>query len=292
MILPPFSERKGRSAGAELAALRRSMAEAVATGAWRTDSPPSELTIGGVRSLSFIPEAKPRALVLHLHGGGFRMGCPEMVGPFAAALAKQAQVEVVCPAYRLAPEHPFPAALNDAWHVLAALRCRHAGPLIISGDSAGGGLAASLTVLCAAQGVPPNGLVLLSPWLDLTVTSGSYEGNAATDPLFSRTAAKSAAELYLQGVSPKDPLASPLHAALAGFPPTLISVGEGEVLVDDACRFQRALATAGAQAELSLVPGMEHVAVTRGLERAGAAVTFETIVDFIAYVRDGRPVIS
>lgn len=277
--LPP--ERPGRPPTPELAVRREGLAKAVAAGTWRTEPAAKEMTLGGVRTLCFRPNDAPRATILHLHGGGFRLGCPEMIGPFAAALADRCGVEVVCPAYRLAPEFPLPAGLADARSVLAVLRDRGGGPLILSGDSAGGGLAASLTGLCVAEASSPGGLILLSPWLDLTVTSSCYEANAATDQLFSRASAEEAADLYLQGMTAREPLASPLLGSVAGFPPTFISIGAGEVLADDGRRFHAALRAAGVAADLAVVAGMDHVAVTRGLTLPGAAETFEGMAAFI-----------
>jgi acetyl esterase/lipase len=219
--------------------------------------------------------------VLHLHGGGFRQGCPEMAGPFAAALAQRCGVDVFCLGYRLAPEHPFPAGLADARAALGELQARVDGPIVLSGDSAGGGLAAGLAVLAAGDDRPAAGLVLLSPWLDLTVTSRFYEINAGSDPLFSRLSATEAAGLYLQGASPEHPLASPLFAPLAGLPPTFVSVGEGEVLVEDSRRFASALREAGVAATLSVIPGMEHTAVVRDRALTGAAETFAALAQFV-----------
>lgn len=281
------AERPGRPAPADIAARREGMAGAIAAGTWRTDPPPEELTLDGVRVLRFRPRGPARGVVLHLHGGGFRQGCPEMIGPYAAALAERCAVEVVCPAYRLAPEHPFPAGLNDAAKAYRALRREGGGPLIVAGDSAGGGLAASLTALVASQGDAPAALILLSAWLDLTVTAESYAANAASDPLFSRESAEAAAELYLQGHSPHDPLASPLRAPLHAHPPTLVNFGEGEVLADDSRAFHAALQAAGATAELHPVAGMDHVAVTRGLTLPGAPETFAAVTGFIDRVLSG-----
>ena len=277
-------ERPGRSVPPELAARRRLLREAVDAGTWGTGAPSSSDVIGGVRVLRFAPSGPTRGRVLHFHGGAFRLGCPEMSGPFAAALAARCGVEVLCPAYRLAPEYPFPAGLADAVAVLSDLRRRSDAPVILSGDSAGGGLAASLAAHAVAKSVSLSGLVLLSAWLDLTVTSPGYQANAATDPLFSRAAAQDAADLYLQGLSPQHPLASPLFGPVRGFPPTLISIGEGEVLAEDGRRFCRRLRAAGVPATLRAIAGMEHVAVTRGLELPGAAETLAGVADFI----DGR----
>jgi epsilon-lactone hydrolase len=130
------------------------------------------------------------------------------------------------------------------------------------------------------------GLVLLSPWLDLRVNARSYQTNAATDPMFSTDSASIAAELYLQGFDPGHPLVSPLLAPISAFPPTLISVGAGEVLADDSLLFHDKLLQAGADSRLCVIDGMEHVAVVRGLTMPGAAETFEAVVGFVDEVVD------
>lgn len=278
-------ERAGRPATADLAQRRRGMAAALASR--RVEPPPRQISLAGVRALRFEPTRTPRGTVLHLHGGGFRLGCPEAASAYAAALAAACDVAVICPAYRLAPEHPFPAGLLDADAVLGELQAADAGPLILSGDSAGAGLAASLTLLSRGRRAAPAALVLHSPWLDLTLASATYDAHADKDRLFSRQAAEQAAESYLQGHRPHDPLASPLFADLAGFPPTLISAGEEEVLVQDARGFYAALRSAGVEAALIVQPGMEHVAVTRSLDLPGADEIFEATVAFIQR-RTGR----
>jgi acetyl esterase/lipase len=161
-------------------------------------------------------------------------------------------------------------------------------PLILSGGSAGGGVAAALAVLACAQGAAPDGVVLHSPWLDQTVSAPSFDVNAASDPLFSREAAELAARLYLQGHDPRDPVASPLLANLADWPPTLVSVGTGEVLRDDAERFSKALAGAGGDCRLMVIAGMDHVAVTRDMAATGAAETFAATVEFIEALLPSR----
>lgn len=276
------AERPGRPAPEGLAERRRMMDAGLAAGTWRVEPAPHEETLAGVRVLRFSPPEAPRGVVLHFHGGGFRLGRPEVSGPFAAALAARCGVEVVCAAYRLAPEHPFPAGLADGYAAWTALCGSVAGPRIVSGDSAGGGIAAGVAALCAGdERLRPDGLVLLSAWLDLTVTSETYKTNAAGDPLFSEASAAEAAELYLQGWAANDPLASPLFAAGAGFPPALVSVGAEEVLADDARGFARALQAAGVDARLHEIPGMEHVAVTRGMALTGAVETFEAVAAFV-----------
>jgi epsilon-lactone hydrolase len=276
-----FLDRPGHPASPELVDQRRTIATAILSGLWRTAPPATEVFLGGIRALRFDPPSAPRATVLHLHGGAFRVGAPETVGPFAAALAARCMATVICPAYRLAPEYPFPSGLTDVRAAMQALKRQTDHPVILSGDSAGGGLAASMTSLALAVGEAPEGLVLLSPWLDLTLASRCYEDNARSDPLFSRASAQTAADLYLQGVSPNHPLASPLLGDFHAFPKTLISFGSGEVLADDGRRLHAALVSAGVEAVLSEIPGMEHVAVTRSFELVGAAQTFAAIVAFV-----------
>ncbi|MFT3968406.1 MAG: alpha/beta hydrolase fold domain-containing protein [Sphingobium sp.] len=279
-LLPP--ERPGHPAPPAVAAMRAGMARAVAAGQWRTDPPPVEEEIAGVRVLRFRPDRPARGRVIHFHGGGYRLGCPEIAGPYAAALAAASGVEVLCPSYRLAPEHPFPAGIRDGMTVFQELASKDGLPLILSGDSAGGGLAAALAVIWVGKPVSFCGLILLSPWLDLHVSAASYDGNAASDPLFSRAAATLAARLYLQdGTAPDHPLASPLFAPLDGWPPVLLSVGEGEVLLDDARAMHARLRAAGVDTRFAPVAGMDHVAVVRGLDLPGAAETFAGVTAFI-----------
>ena len=283
-IVPPAAlppERPGYPAPADLAARREGLAGAVASGLWRTDPAPAELILGGVRCLLHAPAMPAHGTVLHFHGGAFRLGCPEQLGPFAARLAERCGVNVVCPAYRLAPEHPFPAGLVDGCRVLSALNTPGHLPVVLSGDSAGGGLAAGLAALAGQSGSKPAGLVLLSAWLDLTVTAPGYITNAASDPLFSADSANTAAELYLQGHAAKDPVASPLHGIFDNYPPTLVNIGSGEVLLDDARLCHGKLTAAGIAAQLHEVAGMDHVAVTRDSNAPGAAETFEAIAAFI-----------
>jgi acetyl esterase/lipase len=285
--LPP--ERAGHAAPPDILAARAGMRKLAAERCWQGPSIPTEEHLGGVRVLRFRPGGAaalsngPAASVLHFHGGGYRLGCPEYLAPFASEFSRQCRVEVICPAYRLAPEHPYPAALYDARAVLRTLAASASEsiPCILSGDSAGGGLAAGLALLALAEDIPLVGLVLLSAWLDLSVSAPSYVANADTDPLFSLQAARLAADLYLQGAAAEEPLASPLYATLKGLPPTFISVGQGEVLADDSRRFHEALTAAGVPSELHALAQMTHIAVVRDRSAPGAAETFTRLSAFI-----------
>lgn len=281
----PLPERAGSAPPPDLAAIRQGMAAAASGGQWRTSPEPREVAIGGVRVLHHPPAGPSRGAVVHFHGGGYRMGMPEAVGPYARRLADICAVDVFCPAYRLAPDHPFPAGLNDGWAVVRALADDCSGRLVLAGDSAGGGLAAALAAELAATGLGPAGLVLHSPWLDLTVTSQSYGENAGSDPLFSEAKARDAAGHYLQqSIAPDDPLASPLFADPTLFPPTLITVGTGEVLRDDATGLHDRLRAAGRPVRLLQIAGMDHVAVTRGPDLPGAAESLRATREWLARV--------
>ncbi|MGI9361315.1 MAG: alpha/beta hydrolase fold domain-containing protein [Parasphingorhabdus sp.] len=236
---------------------------------------------GKLRALRFNPDGAGRGTVIHWGGGGYRLGCLEYAAPFAEVLAAACDVEVICPYYRLAPEHPFPAGLNDGLAAIAAVLAQGRGRLILSGDSAGGGLAASLAAICTKRNITLAGVMLLSPWLDLTIASPCYAENAASDPIFSREAASEAAEQYLQGHFPSDPLASPLFANIQNFPSTYQCIGSGEVLAADARGFHERLIAAGCCSRLSVIPEMEHVAVMRDWNLTGSTQVIEEVADFV-----------
>lgn len=279
---PPLPiERAGQAAPEDLLNSRKFLAEVlcgIETGA-------QAIRGAGANRILCFGDSRAQTLVVHFHGGGYRQGQPEMIAGYAARLAEEADVEVWCPAYRLAPEYPFPAALIDAMHVRAYVEERKPRRLVLAGDSAGGGLAAALTQVWNLQGVSLTGLVLHSPWLDLRLTSESYRRNAATDPLFSRASASAAAQAYLQGHLPADPLVSPLLADPPLFPRTFLSVGSGEVLFDEAVAFHARLAEAGRGICLRQVEGMDHVAVTRGMQHHGATEIFNETVSFLTQIR-------
>jgi len=195
--------------------------------------------------------------LLYLHGGGF-VGCsPVTHRPLTGAFARRG-FRVFAPDYRLAPAHPFPAALDDslaAWTAFAAAVARPAG---IAGDSAGGNLA--LGVALAAKGGPhaPAGAVLFSPATDLTGGGESWRSNRHRDAMFTTDLAH-LLDFYMNGADPADPRASPLFGDLAGLPPMLFHVGESELLRDDSIRFARAAVAAGSRAEVEVWDHAPHV---------------------------------
>lgn len=201
-------------------------------------------------------------VVLYFHGGAYLVGAPSVYRGLAARLALWAQARVAAVDYRLAPEHPFPAATNDALDAYRGLLERGiaASDIVLAGDSAGGGL----TLACALQirdaGLPPPaGLVLLSPWLDLTLSGASMTQNAAREILLDPAMLREAVVDYLGAQDIRQPLASPLFADLRGLPPMLVQVADGEVLHDDAHRLAERVEAVGGRIELSVAPGMWHV---------------------------------
>lgn len=281
-MIAPLPERPGQAVPLDLQQKRDMLATAVRSGALPLPNGQSVVHIGGVRTLRFGAAAPKGGTVVHFHGGGFRQGQPEMIARYAAALAEAADVEVFCPAYRLAPDHPFPSGLNDAICVIAKLAAiSPERPLFVAGDSAGGGLAAAATLLCISDGVRIAGLVLHSPWLDLTISNPCYRANAASDELFSEELATEAARQYLQGHPASHQLASPLHGDVANFPRTFISVGTGEVLYADALSYHDRLVAAGCAVEICAITGMGHVAITRDLALTGARQVMDKTVSFI-----------
>ncbi|MCF8568766.1 alpha/beta hydrolase [Gordonia sp. HY002] len=218
--------------------------------------------------------------VLYLHGGGFRMGSPEAYLRYCSVIADATGTTVVIPRYRLAPENPFPAGLHDAVDVYEDLVSSMDGPMVIAGDSAGAGLSATVTATAIRAGLrTPDGLALLSPWLDLRCISPFYR--SSPDVYFPYTAAVAAREAYLQGASADDPLVSPLLADLAGFPPTLLQVGAHEALVDDAVGLAHALAENDVSARLEVVAGRSHTWPLLFPDESDSVTTVACLTDFI-----------
>lgn len=219
--------------------------------------------LGGVPTLRVrTPLSRPEYHILFLHGGGYVTGSPELYRHVLWRFAAAAAAQVAAVQYRLAPEHPFPAALDDAlaaWHGLLA---EGADPrqAAFMGDSAGGGLALSLALRLRDADEPlPAAIVALSPWTDLAVTGESMRLNAAADPMQNAEDVPFVAARYLNGADPYDPYASPLYGDPAGLPPTLIQVGSDEILRDDSVRMAARMRDAGCEVELEIWPRMPHV---------------------------------
>lgn len=207
------------------------------------------------------PNADLETVVILLHGGGYCLGSRNSSRYLAAMISEATMARVLVPEYRLAPEHPFPAALNDVlavweWALDQGLQSTH---MCIAGESAGGGLAVSTMLELRKYEIPlPRCAVLLSPWIDLECPGDSMKTNAAKDPMNSLEVAEKCAKLYAGDESPRNLLLSPVHADLKGLPPLLIQVGGDEVFLDDVRRFAAAATTAKVRVQLTEYEGMWH----------------------------------
>lgn len=218
----------------------------------------------GERSAAWLtpPGASQTRVLLFLHGGGFVIGNHKTHRGLAGDLARTMGVRALSVDYRLAPEHPFPAALDDC---LAGYRWLleqgiSADTIVFAGDSAGGSLAVSCLVALRDSGTPlPRGACLFSPWVDLALAGDSFESKAAADPRMTRQTLHIYRDAYLAGRDAYTPLASPLYARLQGLPPLLVQVGTDELLLDDATRLATLAAHAGVKVRLDVWPAMVHV---------------------------------
>ena len=220
-------------------------------------------TVGGVSGWWCRPEnPKPGEAILHIHGGWFNWGSAQAFRHLVGHIAARTGVAAFVPDYRLAPEHPFPAAPEDVRATYFGLVERGYSKIAVVGDSAGGNLALGLLVCLSANSssstVAPAGAVVLSPVTDLSLTEASWETRASADPYFTHPQAVELVRSYLNGHDAGDPFASPLLADLAGLPPVRVLVGEDEVLLDDSRRFVERAVAAGMDAELHVWEGMVH----------------------------------
>jgi epsilon-lactone hydrolase len=219
--------------------------------------------LGGIPVIFIdIAGVEPRGIIFHIHGGGFALGSAGGSAGLASSLARKTGMRAVSVDYRLAPEHPYPAALQDVTAAYRALagQAGSAGHIVVSGESAGGNLAIELLIAGQAEGLTmPAAALLLSPMTDLTVTGSSYAGKAHADPAISAQAIRTRAADYLAGTDPADPLVSPIFADLSGLPPLLIQAGSHEVLLDDATRLAVKAAADDVAVILDITPGVPHV---------------------------------
>ena len=200
--------------------------------------------------------------ILYFFGGGVVLGSPDTRRKTAGHLALAAKARVLVPNYRLAPEHPFPAAVDDSVRAYQWLLGHGGEPskTIVAGDSAGSGLAVSTAIALRDRHLPMcAGIVALSPWADLTCSGESVTSRAAADIECTRSGLLEMAGLYTDGADPSQPLASPVFADFAGLPPLLCVVGGDEILLDDSIRLVRNAGTAGVDAMLFIAAGMQHV---------------------------------
>jgi acetyl esterase/lipase len=278
-------------------------------GAWRRDTPVERkradwdalfppvpqgvaadaAVVAGIDALWLLARgADPGRVLLYLHGGGYTLGSVRSHSDLMGRLSRAAACRVLGINYRLAPEHRFPAPVEDA---LAAYDWLlgygvPADRIAIAGDSAGGGLAAATCLALYARGLPaPAALIMLSPWTDLTASGESYASRAAADPIHQRPMILATARTYLgEAAEPRAPLASPLFGDLRGLPPTLIQAGDRETVLDDSTRFAAAASTAGILVQLEVYDNMIHVFQQFAEDLPEAQRAIDSIGRFLASV--------
>ncbi|MFF2448071.1 alpha/beta hydrolase [Neobacillus sp. NPDC058068] len=223
-------------------------------------------------------------VILYLHGGGYGYCSVQTHRTLAAGIGKAAGVKVIIPAYRLAPEHPFPAAIEDAVRVYRWLLEQgfHSSQIIFAGDSAGGGLSIATALVLRDQNEPlPAALVCLSPWVDLTSSGQSYQRNGSVDPYLNVDGVRKTARMYAGEEALDHPLISPVFADLAGLPPLFIQVGSHEILQSDAEMLAAAARHAGITVKLKVWNGMWHVWQMSGDFIPEARRAIKEIGDFV-----------
>jgi len=231
---------------------------------------------------SSTPGAARDAAILYVHGGGYVIGSLDSHRHLIAELGRAANAVALALDYRLAPEHPFPAAVEDAVSGYRFLLAQGFKPerIAVAGDSAGGGLVVAAMVAIREAGLAQPGCGwCLSPWIDMEGLGGSMESKSAADPMVQKVGLLEMATLYLGSADPRSPLAAPLYADLAGLAPLLIQVGAAETLLDDAIRLAQRAGATDVRVDLQVWPEMIHVwplfhpelaAGKRALDNAGA----------------------
>lgn len=254
---------------------------------WRLDIRDSA-TDAPLRGEWLAPATPSNATILYLHGGGYYFCSPRSHRAIAFELATRANASVFSLDYRLAPEHRFPAALDDSVAAYRSLLANGAPAqsIAIAGDSAGGGLALATLLALRDAGDPlPAAAVLFSPWTDLTSSGDSMRTNDGRDPMFRASVFPRVAAQYLGDADPAHPHASPLFGKLEGLPPLLIQVGDTELLLDDSTRLESRARAAGVHAELEIWRGVPHIfqiwtpfmpEARQALARAAAFIETET----------------
>ncbi|MBX3500422.1 MAG: alpha/beta hydrolase [Alphaproteobacteria bacterium] len=221
-----------------------------------------DVSLGGVPAERLTPQpARKDQALIYLHGGGYGTGSPRSHRHLAGDIARRAGVVALVPEYRLAPENPFPAAVDDALAVYRETLTQFAAPRIaIAGDSAGGGLTIAMLLAARDAGLPmPAAAICISPWTDMTASSASYAERAAVDPLVTMDGLVRWRQCYIGDGDRRAPLASPAHADLKGLPPLLIQVGGDEILLDDSRLLADKARAAGIDTVLEVWPQMIHV---------------------------------
>lgn len=267
-----------------LSVLRQGMESGSLLFKTRSDVQIERMTIGGVRGERISPPGQSQGVILHFHGGAFMAGSPNTHRAMGAEFAARANVTVYMVDYRLAPEHPYPAALDDGLAAYQALLAQGHRPenIVLGGDSGGCAHILNLAIALRDQGLPlPAGMFMISPFLDLTLSTGSVKTYKRRDPMVTAYALHRGARGYRGSIAATDPRVSPLFADLHGLPPSLVQVGGDEILLDDALRFAERAQAAGSAVDCRVYDGMWHNFQMFGqlVSKADAAV--DEITDFV-----------
>jgi len=250
-------------AGSDVAELRRLLAELTSAQPLPAGVTVTAAELGGVPAAEItIDGTEPRHVVLYFHGGVYVLGDAVSAAGLAAQIGRRTDATVISVDYRLAPEHPYPAAVDDALAAYQALLDNGTAPsdIAFAGESAGGGLAIATLVSARDHGLPlPAAAYVMSPYADLTLAGTTMDTKSKADPLLSRENLQARIPDYTAGHDPALALISPIFADLTGLPPLIIQAGTHEVLLDDAVRLARQAATADVAVTLDITPGVPHV---------------------------------
>jgi epsilon-lactone hydrolase len=273
-------------AGGDVSEQRRQLRELLSAQPLPPDITVTPAELGGVPAAEITVDGiQPRHVVLYFHGGVYVMGDAFLAADLASQVGRRAAARVLSVGYRLAPEHPYPAAVDDALAAYQALLDNGTAPadIALAGESAGGGLAIATLLSARDHGLPlPAAAYVMSPYADLTLAGMTMDTKRDADPLLSRDNLQARVPDYTAGHDPALPLISPVFADLTGLPPLIIQAGTHEVLLDDAIRLARQAATADVQVTLDITPRVPHVfqayhpilgEAAAALDRAGQLLT-------------------
>jgi acetyl esterase/lipase len=242
---------------------RRLLRELLSAQPLPADVTVTEAALGGVPTAEVTVDGiEPRHVVLYFHGGVYVMGDAALAAELASQVGRRTQAKVISVDYRLAPEHPYPAAVDDALEAYEALLRSGVDPsdIVLAGESAGGGLAIATLVNARDHGLPlPAAAFAMSPYADLTLAGATIDAKGEVDPLLNRDALQARVGDYTSGQDAGLALISPIFADLSGLPPLIIQAGSHEVLLDDAVRLARQAAIADVEVTLEISPEVPHV---------------------------------
>src|SRR5216684_1099912 len=250
-------------AGSDVNEQRRQLRELISAQPLPADVTVTAAALGGVPTAEITVDGiEPRHIVLYFHGGVYVLGDAFLAADLASQVGRRTGAKVISVDYRLAPEHPYPAAVDDALTAYEALLRNGTAPsdIAFAGESAGGGLAVATLVNARDHGLPlPAAAFVMSPYADLTLAGSTMDTKRAADPLLSRDNLRARVPDYTAGHDAAAGLISPIFAGLSGLPPLIIQAGTHEVLLDDAVRLARQAATADVEVTLDITPGVPHV---------------------------------